>query len=387
MKRNILIAVLLTALTAATVSCLRDEPMPVPDPTTTVSYLVDGQEYILMMSGPNSFDNLLDSLFNLAEQGSTVILNNRMYATGNGSPSEPEVYVTPNRDSAYAWCKERYEAGLTVYISYDETTRNYNCIAMATYHPDQHLLYVSIDRGDPQMLILDSDTAYAEYIGSLLDMTREGHKIRLWNKQSWTRCDNVLLTTNDRSRAVQWTLQILADSLRPSLSYDDYFGEYYCNNYEAFAGTGVETHPISEQWISVKHHPLNILYNEVPWDEVVILNFHADENAFSSWSWKTHFPQEIATHSTGGGIRGTGVPYFETRWYSYIMNNDTMRYYWYLDTPEPPYYRDIIFLEHTDSTANIKIRSGSLDLPPEYGPIDIDTNYPGLFYTFHIARY
>ena len=64
-----------------------------------------------------------------------------------------------------------------------------------------------------------------------------------------------------------------------------------------------------------------------------------------------------------------------------------MRYYWYLDTPEPPYYRDIIFLEHTDSTANIKIRSGSLDLPPEYGPIDIDTNYPGLFYTFHIARY
>ena len=156
MKRNILIAVLLTALTAATVSCLRDEPMPVPDPTTTVSYLVDGQEYILMMSGPNSFDNLLDSLFNLAEQGSTVILNNRMYATGNGSSPDPEIYVTPNRDSAYAWCKERYEAGLTVYISYDETTRNYNCIAMATYHPDQHLLYVSIDRGESQMLFFDS---------------------------------------------------------------------------------------------------------------------------------------------------------------------------------------------------------------------------------------
>ena len=385
MKRNILIAVLLTALAAATVSCLRDEPMPVPNPTTTVSYLVDGQEYTLMMSGPNSFDNLLDSLFTLAEQGSTIILNNRMYATGSGSPSEPEVYVTPNRDSAYAWCKERYEAGLTVYINFDETTQNYNCVAMATYHPDQHLLYVSIDRGESQMLFFDNDTAYAEYIGSLLDMTREGHKIRLWNKRPWSsRC--YFLGTSDRSEAIQWTLQILADSLQPNLSYDDYFGEYYCNNYEAFAGTGVETHPISEQWISVKHHPLNILYNEVPWDEVVILNYHADENAFSSWSWKTHFPQELV-HDYTGGPHGD-APFFGTQCYSYIMNNDTMRYYSYLGVPEPPYYRDIIILEHTDSTANIKIRSGVFDLDPEiYGPIDIDTNNPELFYTFRIVRY
>ena len=65
-----------------------------------------------------------------------------------------------------------------------------------------------------------------------------------------------------------------------------------------------------------------------------------------------------------------------------------MRYYSYLGVPEPPYYRDIIFLEHTDSTANIKIRSGVFDLDPEiYGPIDIDTNNPELFFTFRIERY
>ena len=378
MKRNILIAVLLTALAAATVSCLRDEPMPVPDPTTTVSYLVDGQEYILMMSGPNSFDNLLDSLFNLAEQGSTVILNNRMYATGNGSSPDPEIYVTPNRDSAYAWCKERYEAGLTVYINYDETTRNYNCVAMTTYHPDQHLLYVSIDRGESQMLFFDNDTAYAEYIGNLLDMTREGHKIRLWNKRPWSRHE-VFLTTSDRSEALQWTLQTLADSLRPRLSYDDYFGEYYCNVHElpeVFAGTGVETHPINEQWISVKYNPYGGYngYVVLPWDEVVILNFHADENVFSCWSWTTHVPQ------TQPMIRAIAnqPALFWTGNHRYAIDSNKIRY-WYSGN----HYVDAYILEQTDTTISVRLHPDVLDLDPEiYGPIDIDTTQPMFFYNF-----
>ena len=96
----------------------------------TVFYAVDGVEHRITLIGDDAWNDFLQHLFALAEEGHSVTFRNEEAASRVVSTKETVTYTTKNKDEAYAWCEEMANQGYLVTFTFDPNTNTYKCVAI-----------------------------------------------------------------------------------------------------------------------------------------------------------------------------------------------------------------------------------------------------------------
>lgn len=96
----------------------------------TMSYVVDGVEHRITLVGDDAWNDFLQHMFALAEEGHKVSFRNEEKAANVIPTKEVVTFSTKKKSEAYAWSAEMTEAGYEVIIEYDSATGMYNCTAV-----------------------------------------------------------------------------------------------------------------------------------------------------------------------------------------------------------------------------------------------------------------
>ena len=133
MKRNLISVALFAVLATMAVSCqkenLVESPSAVAEVGTvrTVSYAVDGVAHQITLYGDDEWDNFLESMMTLSEEGHSVSITNTSVSVRPLATKDTQVYTTTDRNDAKAWTKEKGDEGYTVEMSYNNGL--YVCVA------------------------------------------------------------------------------------------------------------------------------------------------------------------------------------------------------------------------------------------------------------------
>lgn len=133
MRKTITTITLFAVLGTLAVSCQKeniiDETNIVAENGTvyTVSYAVDGVTHQITLHGDEEWDNFIESMMTLAEEGHNVSMLNESVSVRPLSTKDTQVYTTKDRNEAKAWAKEKGDEGYTVEISYNNGL--YVCVA------------------------------------------------------------------------------------------------------------------------------------------------------------------------------------------------------------------------------------------------------------------
>jgi uncharacterized cupredoxin-like copper-binding protein len=95
-----------------------------------VVYNVDGIDHRITLIGDDSWNNFLQHMFALAEEGHRVTFRNEDNTVNVATAKEIVTFSTKDKKKAEAWCEEMVEAGYEVSIYFDPDTNTYNCIAI-----------------------------------------------------------------------------------------------------------------------------------------------------------------------------------------------------------------------------------------------------------------
>jgi len=96
----------------------------------TMFYVVDGIEHRITLIGDDAWNDFLQHMISLAEEGHRVTFRNEDYPANVAAAKETVTYTTKDKDKAHAWCTEMTEAGYEVSIYFDPDTNTYNCVAI-----------------------------------------------------------------------------------------------------------------------------------------------------------------------------------------------------------------------------------------------------------------
>lgn len=126
---------LFAVLSLTAVSCQKENIVNPLNPAVsdaeaiyTVCYTVDGVTTQVTLIGDAAWDDFLDWLFALAEQGHRVSFSHAGWV--QGLTKEKVIYTTPDHDDAQAWALQKVKEGYHVTIEYDEANQQYTCIAI-----------------------------------------------------------------------------------------------------------------------------------------------------------------------------------------------------------------------------------------------------------------
>lgn len=96
----------------------------------SIVYFVDGEEYHVDLFSDGEWDELLDKLLDYTVEGSTVVFYNADLTTSKAAHAKGDVkYSTHDRDKMKAWCKKMEGQGMTVTITYDRASGEWNGVA------------------------------------------------------------------------------------------------------------------------------------------------------------------------------------------------------------------------------------------------------------------
>ncbi len=96
----------------------------------SIVYFVDGEEHHVDLTSDGEWDELLGKLLDYTVDGSTVVFYNADLAKSKADCAKGDVkYSTSDRNKMKAWCKKMEGKGMTVTITYDKHTREWNGVA------------------------------------------------------------------------------------------------------------------------------------------------------------------------------------------------------------------------------------------------------------------
>lgn len=110
----------------ASFSCAKDNNV---DKYRNIVYFVDSQEYHVSLYSDKEWDNLLDELLNYTVDGSTVTFYNADLCHAKAPTKGDVKFSTRDRNKMKEWCKKMEGGGMTVTITYDKETKEWNGIA------------------------------------------------------------------------------------------------------------------------------------------------------------------------------------------------------------------------------------------------------------------
>ena len=135
MRKTFITIALFAVLGGLTVSCqtenLIDETNVIAENETchVVSYTIDGETYHLTLVGEEAWQDFLNYVLDLAEEGHEVSFRNEETIQNIVSTKETVTFTTSNREEAYAWGKTMFYKGYGVTIDYDKEKKTYTCYA------------------------------------------------------------------------------------------------------------------------------------------------------------------------------------------------------------------------------------------------------------------
>ena len=97
---------------------------------SAVAYLVDGQQYYANPLTEEEWSAFYERMFALVEEGHSVRFWRNNVRTQISSTKVVETFSTPDKTKAEAWCKEKYDAGYTVSMTFNQQTGQYDCVAV-----------------------------------------------------------------------------------------------------------------------------------------------------------------------------------------------------------------------------------------------------------------
>ena len=133
MKRNIISVALLAVLSAMAVSCQKEniiEPQIAIEEVSTVrivSYTIDDITYKITLHGDEEWDNFIESMMTLSEEGHRVSILNESVSVKPIATKDTQVFTTKDSNKAKAWAKEKGDEGYIVEISCNNGL--YVCVA------------------------------------------------------------------------------------------------------------------------------------------------------------------------------------------------------------------------------------------------------------------
>ncbi len=134
MNRTVRNLALLAALALATTACQKDnEMLPLnsteqTSETIQVVYAINGEVYQTTLN-ESEWDAFIERMLALAREGYEVTFSRNTSSLASQS-KEKFIYVTNNKQEAYAWAHNMSNQGYIVTITYDETTGEFTCIAV-----------------------------------------------------------------------------------------------------------------------------------------------------------------------------------------------------------------------------------------------------------------
>ena len=135
MKLKFRTVALLAVLSIAAVSCEKENI--VDNAATTgevasmqmVTYTVDGVTSQVVVLSEDAWNDFLDWMFALAEEGHRVSFR-RGVASERIAAKETITYTTSDQQDAYMWANQMVSQGYLVTVDYDKKTGIYTCIAI-----------------------------------------------------------------------------------------------------------------------------------------------------------------------------------------------------------------------------------------------------------------
>lgn len=136
MRKTLTTIALVAVLASMAVSCQKEN---FTDQTTiasesfatyTVQYTVDGVSHTISFIGEDAWNDFLDRMFALAEEGHSVSFRKVENTSNAMSAKETVKHTTTNKDEAYAWADKMGKDGYAVTIRYDKETGVYTCYAI-----------------------------------------------------------------------------------------------------------------------------------------------------------------------------------------------------------------------------------------------------------------
>lgn len=135
MKKVIRLAACLALLGTTVVSCQKEDFGDTRFATEenvsvyAVSYSIDGEDHSITLVGDAAWSDFLNWMLALSEEGHNVVF--RLNTNGQVISAKEEItYTTDDHDDAYSWADKRAKEGYTVYVSYDDKTGIYTCLAI-----------------------------------------------------------------------------------------------------------------------------------------------------------------------------------------------------------------------------------------------------------------
>lgn len=135
MNRTIKLAACLALLGTVAVGCQKENFSATQIATEenesvyAVSYSIDGENHSVTLVGDAAWTDFLNWMLALSEEGHNVAF--RLNTNRQEAATKEEItYTTSDHDDAYAWAKQKGEEGYTVYISFDDKTGIYTCLAV-----------------------------------------------------------------------------------------------------------------------------------------------------------------------------------------------------------------------------------------------------------------
>ena len=95
----------------------------------TVHYALNGVMHTERLSNEAEYDALLLRLMALAREGYEVEISGGNAAQTLSMSKEVVTYTTKKESEAIAWSKQKIDEGYNVYVTYDQETGIYTCIA------------------------------------------------------------------------------------------------------------------------------------------------------------------------------------------------------------------------------------------------------------------
>ena len=127
---------LFAMLSVLAVSCQKEEVIEPVDvqiqqsaTIRNVTYKVDGATMHATIRGEQNWQDFVDWLFALAEEGHRVSFRNESIYNNQQHSKDTVVYTTKDKNKANAWAAEMSELGYEVSIDYDRNTGVYTCTA------------------------------------------------------------------------------------------------------------------------------------------------------------------------------------------------------------------------------------------------------------------
>ena len=136
MKKNLKSIALLAVLSLAAAGCQKEtiveQGVQVQQNASvrTVIYTVDGMTMQISLRGEQEWQNFLNWMFALAEEGHQVTFFNDSARNNIQSTKEKVVYTTDDKSDALRWAADMTENGYEVTIVYDSSTGIYTCTAI-----------------------------------------------------------------------------------------------------------------------------------------------------------------------------------------------------------------------------------------------------------------